>query len=98
PVRAVEELVLHDLLGDARRRDGPPKRLRPEGEEELVALARVDPDRAHAAQHGAVAFLARHAHGVPREPPAPYVVPQFAGLEVERELALRLGGGNRPRV
>src|ERR1043166_4546105 len=51
-----------------------PEGLGAEVEKELVLLPGVDVDRAQAAE--SIRMAARHAHGIPREPALPHVVPQ----------------------
>src|SRR4029450_13883337 len=61
-VRRVEELV--EVVGDALSLELPPERLRAEVDEELVALAAVDVDRAQRAP--GIASLPRHPPTPPR--------------------------------
>src|SRR5256886_14891948 len=95
---ALVQLEAHDILGNACLRQGAPERDRAEVEIELVVAARVDPDRAHAAQRLRVARFARHQDGIPGEPPGPYLLAHFCGLEVEMQLSSRVCGRHLPDV
>jgi hypothetical protein len=94
-VARVEQFEVDGVVVDAGVGERAPKRGLPQVEEPLVALSRVDPDRALRAQRLGVG--GGHSHRVPLQPAPPDLGDHGARVGVERQQGRAVGGGREAR-